>query len=212
MKNITLSLFVILTTSIIYGGNSPEQSYRIAVDPKDEIVIELEGTIILENRDSPNLEIELLSRNKGKTWGFSNRNTRGKYDISLKRTGAVILLEPVRRDNLWSIGIDMFREENTHIIHLPAYAIVHVNTKNGKVIVNGIFSRISIDNKQGETEVSVAREKIRYLTSKTEYGVQVVNGEKDGKSLKFVGEGDSVYRIQSNGGDITINLSTQPER
>jgi len=209
MKNVLIMLFVMLTTSIIYCGDSPKKSYMIKVDPNDEIVIELEGTIILENWDIPKLEVELSSRRIGKIWGVSNQSSRGEYDISLKRTGAEILLRTVKRDNLWSVGINMFREETIHIIHVPNYANIHVNTENGKVIINGIFNRINVENKQGDTEISIAREKIRYFTSKTEYGTQIVNNEKKEKDLKIVGNGDSVYMARSSSGDITINLSTQ---
>lgn len=212
MKKVLLFLLVFLI--VIYllqfsrqEDDSIRKKHYFSVGKNAKINIDLEGEIVINSWDLDRAEIIVETILSGKLWGFQfNRQGRKNYDVLIKDDGEKIVIKKKPRKLSFIIGISSLKERYRHYIHLPRTSQISVSTSEAEISINGNFKFFDLNNKKGESDVRIDRNKLKFLGCLTEKGSISVNGSRKDKQFKFYGPGDSVYTITSDGGKIRVYL------
>ncbi|GEM_PF-2167641 len=206
MKILVVSLVLLLCVGGVVSQQINTKTYSTAVDKATTVLIELEGDIIINSWDLPKIDVKVESVVTGRVWGYSNIKKRGDYNVCIENSGGMVIVRPVPRKRIYTIGISTIRESNTHYIYLPSSAKVVVHSQRGRISVNGIFDSMDIENCSGSVELKIIKSRVRFVGCSAVSGKVLINGSNEGKRFKLIGTGNSVYTINSDTGDIVIDL------
>ena len=197
---------IILNIALVFAlDNNNEKS--IPVDSIVTVNINLNGNIFLENSSDDRLHLRTTTKIEGKVIGISNRDNISPYIVDIKKEDKILNISPHPREKSWTIGVSTISEENTHFIHIPKNMNVIVNSNNAKIMVNGLFSLLKVENTKGETAIQLSKSKIHYLKANTKNGRLWINDMAVKNNYNLISSGYSVIDISSKSGLIKLGLN-----
>lgn len=204
MKQRLLIMLLALAT-YSFAQDTTDTIHRVKLNPNARVELNLEGTILLESWDTQALEIRLKTVRKGFVWGLTNNGQRTPYDITIEGADSAVVVNPISRKVTWSIGISTLSEKLINSVHIPRNVDVFLRTREGTVMVNGSFSTLQIRNESGQTQLNVNPAFMKFLSCETFDGRIIVDDQRQEDHYTLVGDGNLVYQIISDEGDIAVS-------
>jgi len=198
-------LIVIINITSLFARN--ETSKSIDLDSVATVSINLNGNIHIDNSFDDRVHLRTTTKIDGKVIGFSNRDKISTYSVKTEIKNNVLNIAPVQRKKSWAIGLSTLSEENTHYLHIPKNLNVIINSNDAKIVVNGIFSLLKIENNSGQTEVRLTKSKVHYLKVETKNGNVLVNDEEVENKFDLVSKGNSVIDVSTKSGLVKLELN-----
>lgn len=203
-KRILSSLLIgcLFTTAVWAQGQSVVEETKLY--PNDEIVIQLEGRVTIETWASETLKVEAVVQEKGRTVGFTNKDKRGPYALQLAHSDGQVTVRPKPRADLYTVGINWYREHVEHRVWVPMGARVRVHVEEADLTIRGALYTVLASLERGDIAVVVQDRDVRVLQSSVEEGKVVVNGDKMGDTYQAIGTGERVYMLTTKKGIIDV--------
>ena len=206
MKTISLLLLSLILIIEIHAQNKNNSTLKIDLKGARFVHIKLEGKIILENTTSSKMIIDYSSEKSGHIIGLSNEEEIKPYNIVSRLDGDEVIIQSVKREKMWSIGINTYNEKNIHYLHIPSNINIIIETHLGDVSINGNFPFIKVNNVEGNTAVSTKRNSYKFIECVSKEGNVDLNDEETGKKLTLLGNGNKVIIVNSKEGEIDLHL------
>ena len=205
MKPLFFSLILMFFFEHVSAQEIITKNHLITIKENMNVNIELEGEIFLNNLDLPKAEIKVEIIIKGEVLGYDgNKKTRENYDVIIEESEDIITIKEKPTESSFMIGISTINVRNKHYIHLPKSARISIRANDAKIYINGNFETIDIDNKNGDCELKLSRERIRYLGCFANDGKIIVNGSDKNNRFILLGDGIATYSITTGKGMIKI--------
>ncbi len=205
MRPIFLTLILLYLFEQVTAQEIITKNHLISIKENMNVNIQLEGEISLKNSNLPEAEIKVETIITGEVWGYDgDRNTRKFYDVIIEESEDAITIKEKPGKSSFMIGISTINVRHKHYIHLPKSARISIRANDAKIYINGNFETIDIDNKNGDCELKLSQERIKYLGCFANDGKIVVNGSDRNKRFILLGDGVATYSITTDEGMIKI--------
>lgn len=202
-------LFFIITSLYFLThlqAKSLDDMVNLNVDSINTVNINLDGVIILDNSPDNQIYLRTQTKTEGTIIGFSNRKDVGAYQVIAKKKGTVLNIKPVKREKIWTVGINTFSENNTHFVHIPSDKNVVITSKDARIIINGSFALLKIVNEKGRIDITTSKKRTRYIKCKTLSGELWVNDQQSDNTFSDILSGTSVIDVFSKEGTIKLQI------
>lgn len=205
MKTFYISLILIILFKQVSAQEIITQNHHVSMKENINVNIELEGEIFLENQGLSQAEVNVETIITGIVRGYDgNKKSRKNYDIIIEESGDTIAITEKPIKSSLMIGISTIKVRHKHYIYLPKSTRISIRSNDAMIQVSGNFRSIDIDNKSGDCELKLIRDRIGYLGCFTHYGKIFINDSDKNKRFILAGDGVETYSITTDGSMIKI--------
>lgn len=175
----------------------------------EEVVIQLNGTVLIESWSGDAIKVETEVQQKGHTLGFSNKDKRGPLEVALIGHEERLLVRAKPRPDMYIVGINWYREHVTHRVWVPVGAKLRVEADKADVSIQGTFYTVRADVEQGDLSVTVPEGDVRVLRATASEGKVMVSEKSEGKTFEAIGDGEQVYLLSTARGTLNVTYKQQ---